>query len=270
MIRSALVFGILLASAAAHADVTLKDAHVRADADVVLIVKGAGGDQATVDSELKGGPSTFRLGSAGELDLGLPAAGVFHIQIQPKFLKTRSVFLVCSTSGDGFDLNVFDASDAAPGNIDPALISKFWDGLKMDSLRESLGRVGPTWLAAHPKSALLKGGSWILCTVPSTKLECIFAPPNADSDAVSLTNAILGDLCNTMDGLNDADKKSLLAYFSAGTVFPMSKNGLDQLVSAAASLQTILVDTDQFSVAAGPLGSGTGRKFKLGWTIVKK
>ena len=271
MNRFALVFGFLLACAAVtQADVTLKDAHVRGDGDVVLIVNGAGGDQAMVDSELKGGSSTYRLGPAGELELGRPAAGVFHIEIQPKFLKARSVFLVSNPSGDGFDLSVFDASNVAPGDIDPALLSKFWDGLKMDDLRESLGRVGPAWLSAHPKSALLKGGSWVLCMVPDTKLECTFAAPNSASDAVSLTNAILGGVCDTMDGLSDADKKSLHTYFASGMVFPAGKEGLDQLVAGAASLQTTLVDTDQYSVAAGPLGTGTGRKFKLGWTLVKK
>ena len=106
--------------------------------------------------------------------------------------------------------------------------------------------------------------------VPDTKLECTFGAPNSASDAVSLTNAVLGDVCDTMESLSDDDKKGLHAYFTAGTVFPMSKDGLDQLVSAAASLQTTLIDTDQVSVAVGPLGTGTGRKFKLGWTIVKK
>ncbi len=271
MNRFALAFGLLLACASVtRADVTIKDPHVRGDGDVVLIVKGAGGDQATVNSELKGGLSTLRLGPAGELQLGLPVAGVFHIEIRPKFLQPRSVFLVSNPSGDGFDLSVFDASAVAPSDIDPALLSKFWDEMKMDSLRESLGRIGPAWLAAHPKSALLKGGSWILCMVPDTKLECTFGAPNSASDAASLTNAVLGDVCDNMDDLSDADKKSLHAYLSTGTVFPVGKRGLDQLVAGAASLQTVLVDTDEYSLAAGPLGSGTGRTFKLGWTIVKK
>lgn len=269
MNRCALGLGLLAIACAANADVNLKDAHVRGDEGVVLIVGGAAGDIANVDSELAGRVSTYHLGPKGELQLGLPAPGLFHIGIQPKFLKSRSVFLLSTPSGDGFDLSVFDASDERVAGIDPTLISKFWTGLSLDALKNSVDPAGSAWLAAHPKTPLLKGSNWILCMSPGSKLECIFGSPDSASDASSFTNAVLNDACDRLDGLSADDKKALHAYLSAGAVFSVSKEGLDYLVKAAASSQTALADGDRSSIAVGPV-MGTARNFKMAWKVVKK